>query len=230
MTSKVVEAKQLVATAGRILYRLGMVDYLGHTSARTDAGVVIKPKHSPTIRGMNKLTAEQMVVVDLDGELVDGTDKPPSEVFIHTEIYKARPDVNAIVHTHQRAATLLGIVEQPVQPLLHIPSSYVAADDVQLWHCPMLVTNSSLGEQLANALGQSTFCHLQGHGIVSVADTVQEAIVNAIMLEELAQANLDVLATGKRPRVITEDELVELRSYRGPVAGRWAYFSELLEG
>ena len=224
------DVKQLVATAGQILFRLGMVDYLGHTSARSDVGIVIKPKHSPTIRGMNKLSADDMIVVDADGKLIHGSDQPPSEVHIHTEIYKARPDVNAIVHTHQHAATMLGIIEQPIHPLLHIPSSYVDDDDVQLWPCASLVTDFALGAALAESLGQSTFCHLQGHGIVAVGTTVEEAVVNAVMLEELSHANMAILATGKEPRLISDDELAGLRKHRGPVRGRWEYFKQLLEG
>jgi L-ribulose-5-phosphate 4-epimerase len=104
-------ARELVATAGRVLTACKLVDYLGHASARI-AGtelVVVKPKHSPTVRSMAGLGPADMVVVDLDGNLVEGAGRPPAEVFIHTEIYRARPDVGAVVHTHQPAATLAGV-------------------------------------------------------------------------------------------------------------------------
>lgn len=228
MSNNVADVKSKVALAGRILFKLGLVDYLGHTSARSDEGIVIKPKHSPTIRGMGHLTADQMIVVDSDGSLKSGSDRPPSEVFLHTAIYKARPDVNAIVHTHQDAATMMGIIESPVLPLLHIPASYVAADDVQSWPCAALVSDPQLGEELAAALGNSTFCHLQGHGIIAVGTSVEEAVVNAAMLEQLSRANLDALATGRKPRVISDDQLQALKEHRAPVDGRWAYFVELL--
>ena len=227
LVENVSDLKRLVAQAGQVLYKLGLVEYLGHASARSGENIVIKPKHSPSIRGMGQLSAEQMLLVNAHGELVEGSEKPPSEVFIHTEIYKARPDVMAIVHTHQHAATMVGIIEHPMQPLLHIPASYVGPEDVQLWPCPSLVTNPALGAQLAQSLGQSTFCHLQGHGIVAVGGSVEEAVVNAVMLEELAVANMAILATGRVPRLITEDELAGLKEFRGPVHGRWEYFKEL---
>jgi ribulose-5-phosphate 4-epimerase/fuculose-1-phosphate aldolase len=223
------DLNDLVATAGRILYRLGMVDYLGHVSARGSDGIVIKPKHSPTVRGMNQLAADQLIRVGFDGRLLEGAAQPPAEVFIHTAIYAARPDVNAIVHTHQHSATLMGILDEPIKPVLHIPSSYVVPPDIGLWPSPVLVTDSVLGADLARALGQRTFCHLQGHGIVAVGATVQEAVVNAVMLEESARANLDILATGREPREITAAEIDELRRFRAPVAGRWAYFESLLD-
>ena len=107
--------RELLAAAHRVLYHQGLVDYLGHCSVRvpgTDR-VLIKPKHSPNVRGLGSLRPEDMVVIDLDGNLVDAgaagaTEGPPAECFIHTEIYRARPDVSAVVHTHQPAGTLLG--------------------------------------------------------------------------------------------------------------------------
>lgn len=227
--ASIADLKETVALAGRILSRLGMVDYLGHVSARHEDGIVIKPKHSPTVTGMDKLRGRHMVVVDDSGVLLKGDEAPPAEVFIHTEIYRARPDVHAIVHTHQPAATMLGLVAAPLKPLLHIPSSYVSGPDVSLWPCPLLVTNTQLGRELADAIGQRNFCHLQGHGIVALGSSVEEAVVRAVMLEEQAQANLTVLSTGLAPREITSSEIKQLQSHRGPVAGRWAYLRELVE-
>lgn len=225
------ELKDLVARAGQVLYRVGLADYLGHTSARvpgTDQ-VVVKPKHSPRIRGMHRLTGEQMVVVDMDGQLVEGEDPPPAEVYIHTEIYRARSDVQAVVHTHQRAATLMGVIGKPILPITHVESTFVGPDGIPTWPCPLLVTSPTRGAELAAALGDASYCHLQGHGIVSVADSVEAAVVGAVMLEQLAEANLTVLQTGCQPRVISRDEIEQLTAEKAPVAGRWAYLTQLLE-
>src|SRR5262245_24188666 len=99
---------ELLATACKILYRLGLSDYLGHPSVRAGEHVLIKPKHSPSVRGMDTMRAADMVLIDLDGNLVEGDHEPPSERFIHTEIYRARSDVESVVHTHQPMATLAG--------------------------------------------------------------------------------------------------------------------------
>lgn len=221
--------RELVATAGRVLHQQGLADYLGHASARSPEPerFVIKPKHSPRIRGMHTLTGDQMVVVDPGGRLIDGDDPPPAEVFIHTEIYRARPEVMAVVHTHQSAATLIGVLGAPIRPVLHIPSTFVHAP-VPIWECPLLVTSPELGANLASRLGAQSFCHLQGHGIVSVAESVEAAVVGAVMLEQLAAANLAILQTGREPRDITHDEIAELTSHRAPVAGRWAYLTQSL--
>src|SRR4051794_34998364 len=104
------ELRRQVALSCRILYKLGLADYLGHPSARIGDGeyVIIKPKHSVRIRGMAEMTAETMCIVDLDGKQYFGEDVPPSEVYLHLELYRARPDVKAIVHTHQLMATCFG--------------------------------------------------------------------------------------------------------------------------
>jgi ribulose-5-phosphate 4-epimerase/fuculose-1-phosphate aldolase len=224
------ELRQLVTSAGRILYQQGLTDYLGHCSARvlgTDR-VVIKPKHSPTVRSPGELGPADMIVIDLDGNLVEGSDAPPSECFIHTEIYRARPDVQAVVHTHQRAATLLGVVGADLLPVLHVPAVLTDGGTMPTWACPLLVDTPELGRKLAASLGAAGLCHLQGHGIVSVAADIRRAAVTAIALEQLAEANLTILRTGLSPRVITGGELNELRRAVASIDGRWAYYVQLL--
>ncbi|HEX3792801.1 MAG TPA: class II aldolase/adducin family protein [Pseudonocardiaceae bacterium] len=226
-----VELRTQVAQAGQILHHLGLVDYLGHCSARvpgTDL-VVIKPKHSPRTRSPEQLGPAEMIVINLDGELVEGVERPPAELFIHTEIYRGRPDVRAVVHTHQPTASVLGLLDAPLKPLLHVPSVLTNGGRIEKWPVSRLVTTPELGRQLVAALGDSALCHLQGHGIVSVADTMQRATVIAIALEQLAEANLRVLQTGLTPRVISDDELADLGTTVAPVAGRWAYYLQLVE-
>lgn len=222
--------RELVATAGQILYQQGLTDYLGHCSARVPGTdhVVIKPKHSTTVRSPAELGPAEMIVIDLDGNLIEGDDAPPSECFIHTEIYRARPDVQAVVHTHQRAATLLGIVGADLLPVLHVPAVFTDGGTMPTWPCPLLVNTPELGRQLADSLGSAGLCHLQGHGIVSVAGTMQRATVTAVALEQLAEANLAILGTGLPPRVITPDELTQLRGAVASVDGRWAYYVQQL--
>lgn len=225
------ELRDQVAEAGGILHRLGLVDYLGHCSARIPDSdhVVIKPKHSPRTRSPERLGPEDMVVIDLNGELVEGTEQPPSERFLHTEIYQARPDVRAVVHTHQPASTVLGVLGTPLRPVLHVQSVLTDGGRIGTWPHSRLVTTPELGRALASALGDGALCHLRGHGIVSVAGDVPRATVTAIALEQLAEANLRILQTGLPPQVIDDEELAELRGTVAPVAGRWAYYRQLLE-
>ena len=222
------ELRQLVANAGRILFRLGLTDYMGHVSARipgTDR-IVIKPRHSVRIRAQDRLRPDDLLIVDLDGKTIAGNDGPPAERFIHTCIYRARPDVQSIAHTHQPMATMMGVAESPILPILHVEAALVERG-VPIWPCAKLVTDDELGRQLADALGDHPVAILQGHGVVSVAPTVQEATIGAVHLEHLADASYKVLAMGKQPRVIPPDEIAQLKSTGVGFDVRWAYYCEL---
>src|SRR5215469_14072718 len=100
------DLRRELADVCRVLFRLHLVDYMGHPSARipgTDR-VLIKPRHSEQIRAQDQIRPEDMAVIDLEGRPLAGEYPPPGERFIHTAIYRARPDVQAIVHTHQPMA------------------------------------------------------------------------------------------------------------------------------
>jgi L-ribulose-5-phosphate 4-epimerase len=222
------EQRDLLATTCHILYRLGLSDYLGHPSVRLDERrVLIKPKHSPRVRGMDTMRPNDMVVIDLAGNLLEGDLEPPSERFIHTEIYRARPEVASVVHTHQPMATLMGIVGMPILPLLHLESPLVERQPVPTFPCAELIVSFELGRRVAEALSDHAVCHLQGHGIVSVGPSIQEATLGAIHLEKLAEVNYRVALLGREPRVIPADEIQALKRQLAPPAGRWAYYAEL---
>src|SRR5919201_6100831 len=223
------DLRELLAQSCRILYKLGLSDYLGHPSVRLEGTdrVLIKPKHSPRVRGMDTMTADHMIEIDLDGKLIEGQDAPPSEVFIHTEIYRARSDVLSVVHTHQPISTLAGIVGLPILPLLHVAAPLVEQQPVPTFACAELVVNQELGRGLAQALGSHRVCHLQGHGIVSVADTIEAATIGAVHLEQLAEVNYRAAQLGREPRVIPPREIEALKRNLAPLAGRWAYYVSL---
>jgi len=217
-----------MADCCRVLYRLGLTDYMGHPSVRipgTDR-VLIKPQHSMRIRAQDRLTPDDMVIIDLDGNVVEGKDRPPSERFIHTCIYRARPDVQAIVHTHQHWATIMGVAEAPIEPILHVQGELVQ-EPVPIWPCAMLVTDNQLGQQLSAALGSHRACHLQGHGIVTVAPALPLAAIDAIHLEQLAKANWRVAAIGRKPRVIPPEEMQQRMASGVGWEVRWAYYKQL---
>jgi ribulose-5-phosphate 4-epimerase/fuculose-1-phosphate aldolase len=226
------DLRELVALAGRVLYQQGLADYLGHCSARvpgTDR-IVIKPKHSTRVHSLGSLRAADMIIVDLGAAQLGSGEPPPAETRLHTEIYRARPDVGAVVHTHQTSSTLLGVIGADLLPVLHIPAVLTAGGSIATWPCPLLVNTPELGRSLAAALGDGSLCHLQGHGIVSVAGDIKTAAVTAVALEQLAEANLRILQTGRAPRVITGAELAGLAAAAAPVDGRWSYYLQLLEG
>jgi L-ribulose-5-phosphate 4-epimerase len=222
------QLRQDLVDASRVLFRLHLVDYMGHCSARipgTDH-ILIKPRHSLHVRAQDRLGPLDMAVIDLAGNHLDGPYPPPGERYIHTRIYRARPDVQAVVHTHQPMATVMGIGNAPILPVLHVGGELVETP-VPVWPCARLVTDDGLGDDLARTLGDHTLVLLQGHGLASAAATVAEAALQAIHLEQLAEANWRVLAMGRQPRVIPHDELQQRASTGVGWEIRWAYYREL---
>ena len=222
------ELRRQLADVCRVLFRLHLVDYMGHPSVRlpgTDH-VLIKPRHSVRIRAQDAIRPEDMATIDLDGNHLAGEHAPPGERFIHTAIYRARPDVQAIVHTHQPMATIMSIGEAPIHPVLHVEGELVERP-VPMWPHAMLVTDPTLGADLAAAMGDHRVVLLQGHGVASAAATLGEAALQAIHLEHLAEANWKVLAMGRQPRVIPPDELAQRAATGVGWEVRWAYYREL---
>jgi ribulose-5-phosphate 4-epimerase/fuculose-1-phosphate aldolase len=228
-SSAVRELRRQVALACRILYKLGLADYLGHPSARIGDGdhVVVKAGKSVRVRGMAEMGVDQMLIVDLDGRQHLGDDPPPSELSLHLEIYRARPDVKAVVHTHQLLTTCFGAAGRPILPILHL-EGLVVADGLATYPHAHLITSRERGRAMAAALGRRAHLHLQGHGIVTTGPTIQEATLAAVHLERLAQANYVALTLGT-PRIIPPAEIAELREDVAPPEGRWAYYSSLVE-
>ena len=224
------ELRQQLADVCRVLFRLHLVDYMGHPSVRlpgTDR-VLIKPRHSLEVLAQDRIGPDDMAVIDLDGNHVSGPFAPPGERFIHTAIYRARPDVQSVVHTHQPMATTMSIGEAPILPVLHVEGE-VAERPIPLWSCAMLVTNPELGCELANALGDHSVVLLQGHGVASVGATPSQAALQAIHLERLAEANWRVLAMGRQPRAIPAEELRQRAASGVEWQVRWAYYCQLTE-
>jgi ribulose-5-phosphate 4-epimerase/fuculose-1-phosphate aldolase len=227
MTSET-DLRQQLADVCRVLFRLHLVDYMGHPSVRlpgTDR-VLIKPRHSEAIRAQDQIRADEMAVIDLDGKHLDGPHPPPGERFIHTQMYRARPDVQAVVHTHQPMATVMSIGDVPILPVLHVEGE-VAEAPVPVWPHAMLVTTPELGASLASALGDHRVVLLLGHGVASVAATLPEAALQAIHLERLAEANWRVRAMGREPRAIPIEELRQRAASGVGWQVRWAYYRQL---
>jgi ribulose-5-phosphate 4-epimerase/fuculose-1-phosphate aldolase len=206
-----VELKQQLADAIRMLARADIVDHSGHGSARRDAATFYINSGAST-RGT--LTAADIVAVDLDGRLVDGRERPPLEFPLHAEIYRARPDVRAVLHTHPRWSTLLTMVGAPYR-VVYAQGALLAG--IPVFESPMSVNTRAMGEQVASALGRGAGVLLKSHGAVLVAATVIECFALAAYLEENASRQYLAMQIGD-PYVFTDAEQQVLRERLGTPA------------
>jgi L-fuculose-phosphate aldolase len=194
-TMTVLEAKQKLIDGGLILEAEGQGDLTrGHISVRVpgDPTLFFMKPHS---FGFDEITMENMVVCNLDGEKVSGGGRRHSEVFIHSEIYKARPDVNSVIHTHPTNAVALSATGRQVLPISQ--PSVAFADGVPYYTDTIdLIRTQEMGAGVARALGTCKAVFLRNHGVAVVGASIDESVILSIMLDNAAQIQLLAEAAG----------------------------------
>jgi len=193
------QARAELADAIRMLERANVVDYNGHFSARVgDNRLLINS--GPSVRGA--LTSADIVAIDMDGKPLEGNVPPPLEFHLHAEIYRARPEVNAVVHTHPRWSTYLSMTGTSYKPVY---AQGVLLGDIPLFDSPNSINSKAMGEKLAKALGDRPSILLKSHGVTVVGADVVEAFTLAIYLEENAERQYMASQLGT-PYVFSQEE------------------------
>jgi L-ribulose-5-phosphate 4-epimerase len=224
------ELKEKIALGCRILAKLELSDYLGHVSARipgTDL-VLIKAR-GLDMGNLLDMTADKVVVVDLEGRKVEGEGmNPPDEVVLHTEIFKARPDVMSVVHTHQPISTVLGDLGIKILPMQGIMAA-IAAEDIPVYESSLKIVTHEQGAGVAKALGNHKAVHLRNHGICTVGDSIEQAVIFAIWLEHQAKLTWYASMVGTPRGMSKEEAQLQVKDALGPMASRWKYYVSLLD-
>lgn len=199
-----------IATGSRVLADLGVVDAFGHVSARHPT----KPSHFLMARSIApaQVTANDIMEFDENGEPVDAKNRAVFlERFIHAEIYKARPDVNAVVHTHSPGVVPFSVSRTPLRPLYH--NAAFLGEGAPVWDISkefgatdMLVRNNAIGKSLASALGDKSVVLMRGHGDVTVGPAVQAAVFRAYYTDVNARLQAQALGLGSDVTYLSAEE------------------------
>ncbi|MFM0625401.1 class II aldolase/adducin family protein [Paraburkholderia xenovorans] len=203
------EAKQKLIDAGRILEAQGQGDLTrGHVSVRVPGD----PDHffmKPHSHGFDEITPENIVVCNLDGEKVDGAGRRHSEVFIHSEIFKARPDVMSVIHSHPTHAVALSATGQQLK-MISQPSCHFA-DGVPYYTDTMnLIRTPDMGAGVARALGSSKAVLMRNHGVAVTGRSIDEAVVLALLLEDACKIQLMTEAAGGVGECFSDEDIQRL--------------------
>jgi ribulose-5-phosphate 4-epimerase/fuculose-1-phosphate aldolase len=230
--------RELVAKSCRILGKMDLTKAAsGHVSRRIDGErVLIRARGSDEV-GVRFTTAEQVIAVDLDGNKLDGPDGllPPQEVFIHTCLYRTRPEVQSVVHIHPPTVVLFTICDVPLRPIYgaYDPSSLkLVLDGIPTYGRSITISNEELGRDLAQVMGGKRACLMRGHGITTAGASVEEATVTAIKLNEVAEMHYRAHLLGE-PRDIPQEDIAHFRSRlarqdgRGHLHSSWRYYARL---
>jgi L-fuculose-phosphate aldolase len=191
--------KQQLVDAIRMLERAGYIDHNGHCSARRDA-TSFYINSGASVRGT--LTVDDIVTVDLAGNLVEGDARPPLEYHIHSEVYRARADVNAVMHTHPQWSTFLTMTGVKYRPVY---AQGVLLGDLPVMDSPLSINTKPMGEKLAAILGRGPGLLLKAHGAVAVGADIVECFALAAYIEENAYRQYMAMQIGE-PYVFSEAE------------------------
>ena len=220
--------REEVALACRILGHEGQGDTVyGHVSARDPGGRGFWMK--PAAVGLEEIRASDLLLVDLDGKVLAGRRPRHIEYPIHSEIYRARADVQAVVHTHPEHATAFSSLRVPLRPISHEASLFVPPDVPRFSDTTDLIVDAPLGRAVAAALGDAWALLLENHGVVTAGPTVMDATLRAFFLEKAARVQL--LAGGREQTWTPDGEALAKREHvyapRGQ-ANVWAYLTRRL--
>ncbi|MDB5764176.1 MAG: class aldolase/adducin, N-terminal family protein [Herminiimonas sp.] len=197
----IAEQKQMLVDAILMMERAQVIDFNGHFSARVAGTDHMLINSGKSVR--SALTVDDIVTIDLDGNLVEGDAVPPMEFHIHAEIYRRRPDVNAVVHTHPLWSTLFSMVGLPVLPVI---MQAAVLGEIRRFDQTASINTRPLAEQLADALGNHRVVMLKSHGAVVAAEGIVEAFVLGVYLEETAQRQHLATQIGS-PAVLSAEQI-----------------------
>ncbi len=214
MQSWTTERRQ-VANACRVLAHRGLVDdILGHVSLRISEDSVLVRCRGPEERGLAFTTLDDIHVVGLDGthDLPVGF-SVPNELPLHLAVLARDDGVRAVVHAHPPAVVAFSLTGEQLRPIIgsfNIPAMRLALRGIPIHGSSALIRTSERASAMIRTLGERPVCLLRGHGLTSTGGTVPEAVIRAINVDALAQMHLSVMATGRAPQSIDEDDLRDL--------------------
>jgi len=224
------ELRRRLTEACKILAMEGQGDAVwGHVTVRRPGAGTFLMK--PAEVGIEEVKPADHLEVDLDGKVVRGRLKRHSEVFIHAEVLRARPDVCAVVHTHPIYATVFGALGVPLRPITHEGCNFAPGDVPRFTETTDLIVTPDRGRAVARSLGDRNAVILVSHGIVTCAPTVEQAVVHALLLDIAARNQL--LLPGGIPKHWTSDEEALVKRDRiyswANHAQRWPYLLRKLK-
>jgi ribulose-5-phosphate 4-epimerase/fuculose-1-phosphate aldolase len=199
--------------ANRIVAAEKVCDAFGHVSMRhpdDQQKFLLSRGRAPEL-----IEASDIMQFTLDGKIASGNGKPYLERFIHGAIYEARPDVQAVVHSHSYSVVPFSVIGEKLRPVMHVCATIGV--DIPVWDpqinfgdTDMLVGDMTQGRDLARALGARTSILMRGHGSTVAAASLREAVYAAVMLE--INANLQLKAQAFGPvTFLTPGEIEKIR-------------------
>ncbi|MFM0281297.1 class II aldolase/adducin family protein [Paraburkholderia sediminicola] len=217
-----------LVVANHILFDHGIVDAFGHVSVRHDRD----PDRFLLSRNLapGSVKPEDIVEFDLQGDPVNAHGRSLYlERFIHSEIYKARPDVMAIVHSHSPAVLPFGLVQgvkfRPVCHMCGFLGQGAPVYEIRQWAgeaTDLLIRSNALGRSLAETLGETSLVLMRGHGSTVVGPSLKQAVYRAIYAEVNARLQSEAMRLGPVTYLSSEEAETSLETVESHIERPWA--------
>lgn len=198
--SQTEEHKQQIVRCIRMLEHNGILDYNGHASIRLDGDRMLINIGSCQ---RSQLTADDICTIDFDGNVIDGNGKPPLEFHLHAGVYKARPEVQAVIHAHPNWSTILSTAGVEYLPV-YAQGSLVYP--LPVLDSPDSINNPEMAKRLTDTLGDRPAALMKAHGAVTCGDSLVDAFVLMNYLEDNAERQYMAAQIGT-PYAFSQDEL-----------------------
>lgn len=182
----------------------------GNVSGRDPASglVVIKPSGV----AYEELTPQNMVIVDLDGQVIEGELLPSVDTVTHLYVYKNRDDINGMVHTHSTYACVFAVLNKPIPATL--TTCGLIGGHVPLGGYYPPLGDSKIGEEMLRVVGDSLAVVMKNHGVFTIGKTASVATRVAIEVEDMAKVSYFAMLYGE-PTILTDDQIdVIIKQYR----------------
>jgi ribulose-5-phosphate 4-epimerase/fuculose-1-phosphate aldolase len=189
----------------RMMVMAELLDYSGHVSARlpgTDRFLI--PARDASRAG---ITAEDILVVDLDCKVLEGTVPCPAETQIHAGVYRAREDVRVVGHGHPPMSTLFTMVDRPMIAVRNYGYRFIGTP---VHPDPTHIRTAEQGDAVARTLGQCSCCLLRGHGSVVTANSIAQVFLDSLEMEENARSTVHAATLGPL-KPFTSQEIEQLK-------------------
>ena len=193
-----------LASVTRLLEAERILNYSGHACARIPGQDALLIQRTDVSRA--EVTADSMVIVGFDGHVLEGRGKPPSEVSIHIEILRARPDVQAILHCHMETAIAFTMMKGVMlKPMRGHAARWKSG--IPLHPDPSHIHSAAQAQALAATLGPHHAVLMRAHGITLVSESVPALLVDGVHFDENARAQLQAMQAGAEPLPLTPEEI-----------------------
>lgn len=210
--------RRLISDACRVLANRGLADgFLGHISLRVSDELLLVRCRGPRERGLGYTEPEDIRLIDFEGRAgasgeLDGW-TVPNELPLHTEVLKAKSEVNAVVHAHPPRVVACDLAEISIRPIIgayDMPGAKMAASGVPVYPRAVLVHSQKLALEMIDFMSDRPVVILRGHGLTSAADSVEQAVLQAISVDVIADLSLQIVASGGTLVDLSEEDMKDL--------------------